>query len=209
MRLMDNDSDPVTIWIDELRQSDENAARNIWQHFVLRLQASARKKLRLSTRQLYDEEDAAQSAFHSLCAGISNGRFPELGDRQSLWQLLLVITSRKIARRHRYDQRQRRDVRRTLHESVFSTPVKGSAEGGLQQAPSREPTPEFSAEFVDVCDSLFNSLDDPELLRVATLRIEGHNDTEIAEKLNCSRRTIQRRLEVIRRHWEALGIENE
>jgi DNA-directed RNA polymerase specialized sigma24 family protein len=41
---------------------------------------------------------------------------------------------------------------------------------------------------------------------VVTLRLEGHTDGEIAVHLNCSRRTVQRRLEVIRRHWDRLEL---
>jgi hypothetical protein len=96
--------DPVTLWIDELRQADQAAARKLWNHFVARLYELGRKKLRPETRRVYDEEDAAQSAFHSVCAGIAAGRFPDLGSRESLWHLLVVITARKVADRHRHDR---------------------------------------------------------------------------------------------------------
>jgi hypothetical protein len=61
--------DPVTLWLDELRNADEAAARKLWNHFFTRLCEVARKKLRPETRRVYDEEDAALSAFHSICAG--------------------------------------------------------------------------------------------------------------------------------------------
>ena len=206
---MESNSDPVSIWIDQLKDEDDSAAHNLWFHFVDRLQASARKKLKPSTRRVYDEEDAAQSAFHSVCAGISAGRFPDLKDRESLWQLLLVITSRKVSQRHRHDHRQRRDVRRTVTDSIFVSSGEGTSLGAINDSPSREPTPEFAAEFVDVCETLFNSLDDPQLMQVALLKIEGFADGEIAQRLDSSRRTVQRRLEIIRRHWKALDLDNE
>jgi hypothetical protein len=86
--------DPVSLWIDELRNADEAAARKLWNHFVAQLYELGRKKLRPETRRVYDEEDAAQSAFHSVCAGIGAGRFPDLRDRGSLWHLLVVVTAR-------------------------------------------------------------------------------------------------------------------
>jgi DNA-directed RNA polymerase specialized sigma24 family protein len=104
---MKSSDDPVTLWIDQLRAADDSAAHNLWNHFVSRLYDAARKKLSLRTRSLYDEEDAAQSAFQSVCAGIAAGRFSDLRDRDSLLRLMLVITSRKISGRHRFDQRQR------------------------------------------------------------------------------------------------------
>ena len=42
-----------------------------------------------------DEEDVALSAFDSFCRGAQRGRFPQLDDRDNLWRLLVVITSRK------------------------------------------------------------------------------------------------------------------
>lgn len=201
--------DPVSLWINELRHADQPAAQKLWHHFVGRLYELSRKKLRPETRRVYDEEDVAQSAFHSLCAGIAAGRFPDLQDRDSLWHLMLVITARKVSHRHRHDQQERRDVRRTLTDSIFLQPSSDSAAVGVGVIASREPTPEFTAEFAETCETLFNSLSDTALQQVVTLRMEGHTDSEIAKRLKCSRRTVQRRLEVVRRHWDRLELSGE
>jgi RNA polymerase sigma factor (sigma-70 family) len=201
--------DPVTLWIDELRHADDAAARKLWNHFVTRLYELGRKKLRPEMRRVYDEEDAAQSAFHSVCAGIVAGRFPDLGDRGNLWHLLLVITARKVAHRLRHDRRQRRDTHRNLSDSIFSLSGKDLRHASVDRAVSREPTPEFAAEFVETCALLFQTLDDSTLQQVVTLRMEGCTDAEIADRLKCSRRTVQRRLEVIRRHWDRLECSGE
>ena len=172
----DNDpqmDDPVTAWIDELRNADASAAERLWNHFVSRLRDCARKKLRSGTRSVYDDEDAVQSAFHSVCAGIAAGRFTDLRDRESLLRLLLVITSRKVARRHAHDRRQRRDVRRNVSNHIFVDSADDLSYDAVEQLPSREPTPEFAAEFAETCEALFQRLDDPQLQQVVTLRMEG------------------------------------
>ncbi len=194
--------DPVSVWIVELRAADEVAARKIWEHFAIRLVAIARNSIRTSTRRAYDEEDAVQSMFRSICTGMAEGRFPDLHDRESLWGLMLVITSQKISNRHRFDQQQKRDIRRTLSDSVFF-------DSEVSDTPliSREPTPEFAAEFNEICERLFACLDDPGLLEIATLKLEGFTDSEIAERLNFSRRTVQRRMTMIRRQWEGLELD--
>ncbi len=192
------DDSPVSLWIDELKRGEPAAAEKIWQHFVSRLCDVARKKLTPATRRVYDEEDAAQSAFHSLCAGITNGRFPNLSDRESLWRLLVVITSRKVSHRHRYDRQACRDIGRTATDSVFQPANDAPPHVDL---PSREPTPEFSAEFVDTCEKLFGALQDPLLHRIGQLKIEGYGDDEIAQHVGFSRRTVQRKIERIRRIW--------
>jgi RNA polymerase sigma factor (sigma-70 family) len=195
------EDDPITLWIDQLRRADDLAANKLWNHFVCRLHEIAKKKLCAQTRRVYDEEDAAQSAFHSVCAGLQAGRFPDLHDRESLWGLMLKITCQKISNRHRFDHRQRRDNRRTFSESVF---MNRNETVSNAEALSREPSPEFAAEFSDVWQKLFGCLDNPELTTVATLRLEGFTDSEIARQLDCSRRTVQRRLEIIRREWAVL-----
>ena len=202
--------DPVTLWIDELRHADEAAARKLWNHFFTRLYELGRKKLRPETRRVYDEEDAAQSAFQSVCAGIAAGRFPDLGGRGNLWHLLVVITATEggastAARSPAAPGRAPESGRFHLLAS----------QRGFARMPrmnvlvSREPTPEFAAEFVETCESLFQSLDDPALQQVVALRMEGYEDAEIADRLKCSRRTVQRRLEVIRRHWDRLELSSE
>lgn len=204
MELLMNADDPVSLWIDELKRGEDSAARKIWNHYVEQLYEVARKKLRPGTRRVYDEQDAAQSAFHALCAGVSAGRFPDLADRTNLWRLLLTITSRKICNRHRYDYQEQRDIRRTHTDSVFLNPGQS---GFINRLPAHQPSPEFAAEFVELCGSLFEGLGDPELQRIGWLKFEGYNDQEIADQLGCARRTIQRKVERIRRHWQEAHAE--
>lgn len=201
--------DPVSVWIEELRRADQDSARLVWNHFAGRLLALAGQRLSARSKRVYDEEDAVQSVFQSICSGFAQGRFPDLKDREGLWRLMLVITSQKIANRYRFDAQQRRDIRRTATDSIFSSTSEDSrVELGTMVA-SREPTPEFAAEFVDTCDAFFRGLNDPLLEQVAALRMEGFTDNEIAARMDCSRRTIQRRLEMIRRHVLLMESEDE
>lgn len=198
--------DPVTLWLTQLRDDDEAAATNLWNHFVDRIRGVARKKLNYESCRVYDDEDVAQSAFYSICAGVSSGRFPDLNDRNGLWQLIMVVTSRKVWFRHRYDRRDCRDIHRnssdcflTDSNSIAILPISG-------QALSREPTAEFTAEFLETYQNLIENLNDPALEQVVALRIEGYTDKEIASRIQCSRRTVQRRLEIIRRHLERMEL---
>lgn len=192
--------EPVSLWIEQLASADHDAASRLWAHFCQRLMVFARGRMSPSTRRIYDEEDAAVSAFRSLCRGIEAQRFPEVGDRGNLWALLVVITSRKIANRFRYEHQQRRDSNQTLSESMLQ-PGDGVEIGLMQSLPSNEPTPAFAAEVADMSEYLMAQLPDPDLKKLVLLKLEGHTNEEAAELMKITRRTVQRKLELIRRIW--------
>jgi len=50
-------------------------------------------------------------------------------------------------------------------------------------------------------ENLFESLGDDSLRRIVCLRLEGFTGEEIAEQLGCNRRTVTRKLELIRETW--------
>jgi RNA polymerase sigma factor (sigma-70 family) len=200
--------DPVTQWMQQLQSGSPEAARKIWEHYCRKLYSFARKRLPPQMRRSYDEEDVALSAFHSICEGIKEGRFPELSDRDNLWRLMLTITVRKIAIRHRYDHRDKRDASKLMTESgLFANAGRPTA--GMDALPAAEPTPEFAAEMAETCNSLFCALSDDNLRQIAQLKMEGFTNGEIAKQLSVTRRTIERKLERIRREWsEFLGIDS-
>ncbi len=159
----------------------------------------ARGRLKAETRRIYDEEDAALSAFRSLCRGIEAQRFPEISDRDNLWALLVVIASRKIINRNRYDAQQRRSGDRTVNESVLQNASEISSP--LNNVPAREPTPELAAEVADLSQYLLQLLPETDLQQLVLLKLEGHTNEEAAEQMSVTRRTVQRKLERIRRLW--------
>jgi len=56
----------VTRWIAALKAGDEDAATRIWERFFPKLMHLARDRLSPATRRVYNEEDAALSAFRSF-----------------------------------------------------------------------------------------------------------------------------------------------
>ena len=63
------------------------------------------------------------------------------------------------------------------------------------------PCPENRAIMQEECKRLLSLLEKRELKLLALLKVEGYTNQEIAEQLGCSRRTIQRRLDMIRDIW--------
>jgi DNA-directed RNA polymerase specialized sigma24 family protein len=194
----------ITRWIEDLKAGDAAAAQPLWERYFDRLVRLARQRLRASRRGSAeaDEEDAALSAFDSFCAGAAHGRYPRLADRQDLWRLLVVITARKagaILDRRRCQKRG--GDRATVS---FDSPGDDSTPAfTLEQIAGQEPTPEFAAMVAEQYERLLERLGDDGLRQVALWRMEGYTNDEIAERLGCARRTVARRLDLIRKLWLA------
>jgi DNA-directed RNA polymerase specialized sigma24 family protein len=196
-------SGSVTQWINKLKAGDDAAAQKLWQSYFERLVALARKKLRGTPRRAADEEDVALSAFDSFCRGAAQGRFPQLADRGDLWQLLVLITARKAIDLVHQERRQKRGGGTVQGESAFlAIPDSSGEEAGLEQFAGREPTPEFAAQLAEECRRLLSVLADEELRRVALWKMEGYTNEEIAAKLGCVLRTVERKVRVIRSRWK-------
>jgi RNA polymerase sigma factor (sigma-70 family) len=193
----------VTRWVGGLKAGDPEAARQLWGRYFADLVRLARARLRDAPRAAADEEDAALSAFDSLCRGAELGRFPRLDDRADLRRVLVTITARKAADLVRSERRLKRGGGQVRTEADLAAAALEA--GGLAQAPAHQPSPELAALVADECRRLFDALPDASLRQVAQLRLEGYTDQEIAAKLNCGLSTVERRLRTVRSVWTARG----
>jgi DNA-directed RNA polymerase specialized sigma24 family protein len=188
----------VTRWISRLKAGDPSAAQKLWDRYFRRLLGVARLKLRGASRRAANEEDVALSAFASFCRGVERSRFPELLDRNNLWQLLVVVTARKAYHLLRREGQQKRGGR----PAPADCPEVLPEELVLEQLVSREPPPELAAQVAEECHRLLERLADPELQAIALGKMEGFTNDELAARLDCARRTVERKLRLIRCIWE-------
>ena len=197
----DDGEGSITGWIAGMKAGDLAAAQPLWERYFTRMVDLARARLRASGRRVHDaaidEEDAALSAFDSLCAGLARGQFPQLADRDDLWRLLVVITTRKVRAQARRRLRQKRGAGREQPASDLDDP--DSDDDLLARAVGSEPTPEFAVMVAEEYRSLLDRLGDDVLRKVAILRMEGYTTDAIAEQLGCARRTVARQLALIRK----------
>jgi DNA-directed RNA polymerase specialized sigma24 family protein len=195
----------VTQWVSDLKAGDRSeATRRLWERYFQRLARLAQARLRTTGRGPADGEDVALSVFDSFFRAAAAGRFPELGDRDDLWRLLVTITARKAHNRRRDEGRQKRGGGRVIGEGALAG-ADPMGDDFLAQVVGSEPTPEFAAMVTDEYRRLFGSLADESLRVVALLKLEGHSNEEIAKSLDCGLRTVERKLEVIRKRWTAEG----
>src|SRR5262249_6413508 len=98
----------VTRLIGMLKEGDRAAAQQLWEAYFARLVGLARGRMRSTSRRFADEEDVALSAFDSFYRRAEQGQFPQLEDRDDLWQVLFVITVRKAINLVHYQGRASR-----------------------------------------------------------------------------------------------------
>ena len=181
--------------------SDE-AARRVWERYLPRLLRLARSHLDRRIRVLQNEEDVVQSMGRSFFRRLRRGEF-DLADRDALWALLVTITlnkARNAADRH---LAARRDVRRE-RPLPPSDESRSDAPHGAFALEVAEPTPAEVAAFNEALEQRLRDLPERDLRQVALMKLEGYTNREVAEAMECSERSVERKLNLIRKRWEAV-----
>ena len=186
----------ISGWIHGAKDGDSAALQALWEAYYPQLVRLARQRLR--DRRVSDEEDIAISVLESFFRAAQEGRFPNLDDRHDLWRLLLRMTVRKSVDQYRHANRQVRGGGEVRGESVLN----GSADlGGFHAIVGDAPSPEMAAIMTEEMSRLLDLLGDEELAQIAIAKLEGYSNAEIAQRLDWAERTIDRRLDMIKRKW--------
>jgi RNA polymerase sigma factor (sigma-70 family) len=200
----------VTRLIQLLRSDDaaerDLAARLIWTRYFRDLLELARHNLNKRIRRREDEEDVLQSMYKSFCLRQQRGEF-DLASRDALWKLLVTITLRKARNAAKKQMREKRDVGR---EQTISGQDDGeSGQWVLEQMDSSGPSPTEAALLNEALERRLEALDDAQLTEIALWRLEGYTNREIADRLDCTERSVERRMERIRSRWTLYDDQSE
>ena len=194
--------DSVTLWLAGIKAGEDSDIQRLWDRYFQQLVRLASSRLPRHARRVVDGEDIAISAFRSFCDRAGKGQFPDLADRDQLWRVLFAITVRKAVSTVRSQTRKKRGGGRVLGESAMGGGSDPADRESLSRFLSREPTPDDAAEFADELEGLFARLDDVMLRVIAFQKLQGLDSEEIAASLEVSRRTVDRKLGLIRAIWE-------
>jgi DNA-directed RNA polymerase specialized sigma24 family protein len=189
-------ADSVSLWIEQLKSGNHTAAQKLWEAYFAKLVRLAQARLHGTHRAVADEEDVVLSAFDSFCRGTEAGRFPQLDDRNDLWQLLVMITRRKAGDLVEFNARHKRRAADT-----HSLETLRGADAPFDPA-GTEPSPDFAVQVAEEVERLLGQLGKDDLRQLALWKMEGYANREIAERLGCVERTVERKLWVIRQIWE-------
>lgn len=183
---MDPKSDPDDdiLLIRRLKQGDQDAATAIYLRYAERLLQLAKSQTPDLLQSRIDPEEIVQSVFRTFFRRAADGQYvaPE-GDE--LWKLFLVMALNKIRTRGAFHRAKKRDYRRT---------VQGlEPEDAANQDDTQEAYQVLRLSIEDFIEQYPDQHRD-----VVRLRIEGFEVNQIAEKLQRSKRTVERILQGFR-----------
>jgi RNA polymerase sigma factor (sigma-70 family) len=186
----------VTVWISRLREGDEGALSRLHGRYWPALVALARRKLRGAPARAADEEDVAQAALWSLYRGVRAGRLPRLQTRADLLALLThIITCKAVNQIEHEVGTQKRSAARTEGDAALADLA---AEAG--------PSPLEQAILNDCYDRYVGALPD-RLREVAEMYLAGCAYKEVAARLGCVERTVERKVSLILARWREMAAE--
>jgi len=185
--------------IDAMQKGEDSAFTMFFNRYYDQLVQFAKKKLGTFPLRTFDEHDVAQSAMKSLFKSLRENRY-EAQNSIELWQILISITKNKLIDRRRRQQAQKRGGGNVRGESIWA---QAGEDSGLheQQDTKQNMTPDAQVELLETTDMLFQRLEDEKTREVARLLLEGYRINDIAEELNCVRRTVERKIAHIREIW--------
>lgn len=197
------DPGSVSRCIQSLREGDSKALPDLWKRYYTSLLREARRRLgtRSRARMIDDEEDVVSHVFNAFYTALKSGRYPDVTNRDSLWRLLLTIAINKVRDVQRRPRRQRRGAGRELGESALAGRTDFDSDQGIATVIGRDPTPDFALSVAESLQERFEQLGDPRLRTIATMKMQGFENREIADQLVCSTRSIERKLALIRKIW--------
>jgi DNA-directed RNA polymerase specialized sigma24 family protein len=170
-----------------LRESDADAAREVFERFFKRVVGLARANLDRRLTGKVDAETVASSVLATFFRRSAAGEFA-LGEWTEMWRLLATITVRKCLNRSRAFHNQSRDVGREIGlEDVYLL--------------DREPSPEDAVIVQDLLEKLLRNASADERA-VIERSLQGQEVKEIVTVTGLSERTVVRIRERFRRQLQ-------
>ena len=205
-----NSARSVTQIIGRLKSDDrstfDRAAADVWRRYADELLHLVRRRLGRRARVRTDAEDVLQSVYKSFCLRQQKGEY-DLNDRDDLWRLLVSMARNKAANAATHHSRRKRDYRREQADAVAAASAAAASCGdgvapAVERLPDAKPT---AAEVVAMEETIRERLKClPEDLRaLATKKLAGFTNEEVAAEWNRTVRTVERKLARIREIWQS------
>ena len=179
------------------RAGDEHAAQQLFETYVDRLVALARRRISQRLAGRVDPEDVVQSVFRTFFHRAKEGQF-HIADQDDLCKLLMRITVHKTLRKVAFHKAAKRDLNLEMGQGA-------EPQEQIEQLLDREPTPDEAVTFLDQLEHFLNRLK-PQERQIIEMRLQGCSNDEISEKLGIYDRRIRRAMEKVRSLAEQEGL---
>ncbi len=188
-----NDPD-ITLWIRKVRNGDETAFTKLFNLYSQRLKSYLRTKLTAKDRAEGFEEDLASECLSNIWRDLTEGRLNKVTNRGELWFAMMRIGMSKATDRKRYLSRRKR---------LFET-VGLMASLNYGDLDSNQTIVDF--ELFDDWEGFLRTIEVKELREIARLAMDGLGVDELVERFDVVPKTIQRKLDLIQKHWEEFKL---
>lgn len=185
----------ITMLFRDVCAGSPEALQPLWDMYFPRLMQLARQTLGDGRQRVAGADDAVQSAFFAFWKQADEGQLGDDLHRDNLWGLLSVMTVRKARRQLRKESAQKRGGGRLRADSELLDRLVASEAQDAFQTLSPDDFDLYSEELLQL-------LAEP-LRQFALLKLMGHTNAEVSQRLGCTERTVERKLRLIRLAWEA------
>lgn len=179
----------VDSFIKSLREGDPTVTKEVFDQYVDRLVAMARKRISMRLAGRIDPEDIVQSVFRTFFHRAKQGQF-QFGAEDDICRMLARITVHKTLRQVAHHQAGKRDAGRDAGSG-------DDAQDLVVNLLSKEPSPDEATQLIDQMQHFLAQLPDEDR-KILELRMQGFSTLEISKQLDITDRKIRRRMEVIR-----------
>ena len=185
----------VSQWIHQAKSGDDKALEELHSRYWPKLVELAVRKMRGIQLRDRDAEDIAQVSFVAVYRAIRAKQTPNLENRHQLLAFLTHVIACKTVNEIKHANAQKRGGGAVSELSAFESLVEKSD-------PLHSPTE--NAILSECYDQFVKSLP-KQLLAIAELHLAGYTNREIAEQNSCVERTVERKLVLIRQHWNTIA----
>ena len=194
----------VSKWVASVKTNgDQEAMRLLWKRYTHQLAEFICRRLRNASQRVADEEDVISQTFQACFDALKDGRYPQLIHRNEFWGLISRTAARKTQDQIAHETCEKRGGGRVRGDSAMIHDNRRT--DGFDQLAGETPAPEadivFAEEWERILETLASkNLGPPleELRQIIVYASRGCSNQEIAEKLQCSKPTVERRRRLIR-----------
>ncbi len=186
----------VTRLLRRLRSGDQAALRSLLPRYWGLLLGRARRHLDPKVCRAAGVEDVAQEVVCEFYRGVENSEWGRLDNRKDLVALLLHLTDCRALNAVRHERARKRGGGHVRDENAFADNGPGRSAGLDQAVPDDLLPPDEAVAHEELWQRFQAQLDDS-LLPFVQMRLDEWPIGRMAEVMQCSERTVYRKLALI------------